>query len=239
MSGARILVIDDERQIHRFLAPALEAAGYDVEQAHTGTEGLRLAAARAPDLVLLDLGLPDEDGQVLLRRLRSFSAVPVIILSARDQEAQKIMALDNGADDYVEKPFGLGELLARIRAGLRHRRMQEGLDTVLQAGGLTLDLDKREVREDGQLVSLSKREFALLEILMRNLGRVVTHRQLLTAVWGPAHAEDLQYLRVYVWHLRQKLNPETMALLINEPGVGYRMLAEMPAGAADGSHHPG
>lgn len=237
MSGARILIVDDERQIHRFLAPALEAAGYAVEQAMTGGEGLRLAASRAPDLVLLDLGLPDEDGQQLLPRLRSFSQVPVIILSARDQEGQKITALDNGADDYVEKPFGLGELLARIRAGLRHRRMQDGLDPVLKTGSLTLDLDAREVREEGRLVSLSKREFALLEMLMRNLGRVVTHRQLLTAVWGPAHAEDLQYLRVYIWHLRQKLSPATMALLINEPGVGYRLLAEPPGDAAAALHH--
>ncbi len=238
MNGARILVVDDEKQIHRFLTPALEAAGYEVEQAMAGSEGLRLAAARAPDLVLLDLGLPDEDGQALLRRLRGFSSVPVIILSARDQEAQKIMALDNGADDYVEKPFSLGELLARIRAGLRHRRMQEGLDAVLKAGGLTLDLEAREVREEGQLLSLSKREFALLEMLMRNLGRVVTHRQLLTAIWGPAHAEDLQYLRVYVWHLRQKLSPATMALLINEPGVGYRLLAEPPMDGAAALRHP-
>jgi two-component system KDP operon response regulator KdpE len=238
MNGARILVVDDEKQIHRFLMPALEAAGYAVEQATTGSEGLRLAAARAPDLVLLDLGLPDEDGQVLLQRLRSFSDVPVIILSARDQESQKITALDNGADDYVEKPFSLGELLARIRAGLRHRRMQDGLDPVLKAGGLTLNLETRDVREDGQLLSLSKREFALLEMLMRNLGRVVTHRQLLTAVWGPAHAEDLQYLRVYIWHLRQKLSAATMALLINEPGVGYRLLAEPATDEAGASHHP-
>jgi two-component system KDP operon response regulator KdpE len=239
MNGARILVVDDEKQIHRFLSPALEAAGYEVDQATTGSEGLRLTAARAPDLVLLDLGLPDEDGQVLLKRLRGFSAVPVIVLSARDQETQKIKALDNGADDYVEKPFGLGELLARIRAALRHRRIQEGVEPVLKAGELSLDLETREVRENGQLLSLSKREFALLEILMRNLGRVVTHRQLLTAVWGPAHAEDVQYLRVYIWHLRQKLSAATMALLINEPGVGYRMLAEPAASAAGASHHPG
>lgn len=238
MTAARILIVDDEKQIHRFLRPALEATGYEVEQAMTGGEGLRLAASRAPDLVLLDLGLPDEDGQTLLPRLRAFSDVPVIILSARDQEAQKIMALDNGADDYVEKPFGLGELLARIRAGLRHRRMQDGLEPVLKAGGLVLDLDKRELRENGLLLSLSKREFALLEMLMRNLGRVVTHKQLLTAVWGPAHAEDVQYLRVYIWHLRQKLAPETMALLINEPGVGYRLLAEAPPAAEIASHHP-
>ncbi len=224
MTRARLLVIDDEKQIHRFLAPALEAAGYEVEQTVTAAEGLRLAASRSPDLVLLDLGLPDEDGQQVLQRLRAFSTVPVIILSARDQESEKITALDHGADDYVEKPFSVGELLARIRAALRHRRMQDGVETILKAGPLSLDLDRREVRENGQVLSLSRREFALLEILMRNLGRVVTHRQLLTAVWGPAHVEDLQYLRVYVWHLRQKLSADTIALLINEPGVGYRLL---------------
>jgi two-component system KDP operon response regulator KdpE len=219
MTRARLLVIDDEKQIHRFLGPALEAAGYEVEQTTTASEGLRLAASRAPDLVLLDLGLPDEDGQQVLQRLRAFSQVPVIILSARDQESEKITALDNGADDYVEKPFSVGELLARIRAALRHRRM-------LKAGPLSLDLDRREVRENGQVLSLSRREFALLEILMRNLGKVVTHTQLLTAVWGPAHVEDLQYLRVYIWHLRQKLSADTIALLINEPGVGYRLLED-------------
>jgi two-component system KDP operon response regulator KdpE len=217
MTRTKLLVVDDEKQIHRFLTPALEAAGYDVEQTTTAAEGLRLAAARAPDLVLLDLGLPDEDGQQALRRLRAFSTVPVIILSARDQE-----------DDYVEKPFSVGELLARIRAALRHRRLQDGLETILKAGPLSLDLDRREVRENGQVLSLSRREFALLETLMRNLGKVITHKQLLTAVWGPAHAEDLQYLRVYIWHLRQKLSADAMALLINEPGVGYRLLEEKP-----------
>ena len=228
MTRSRLLVIDDEKQIHRFLVPALDAAGYEVEQAMTAAEGLRLAASRAPDLVLLDLGLPDEDGQQALQRLRAFSAVPVIILSARDRESEKITALDNGADDYVEKPFGVGELLARIRAALRHRRMQEGVETILKAGPLSLDLERREVRENGQLLSLSRREFALLEILMRNLGKVITHKQLLTAVWGPAHAGDLQYLRVYIWHLRQKVSAGTSALLSNEPGVGYRLLEEKP-----------
>jgi two-component system KDP operon response regulator KdpE len=226
VTRAKLLVIDDEKQIHRFLVPALDAAGYEVERATTASEGLRLAASRAPHLVLLDLGLPDEDGQQVLRRLRAFSAVPVIILSARDQESEKITALDNGADDYVEKPFSVGELLARIRAALRHRRMQEGVETILKAGPLSLDLERREVRENGLPLSLSKREFALLEILMRNLGKVITHRQLLTAVWGPAHVEDVQYLRVYIWHLRQKLSADTIALLINEPGVGYRLLEE-------------
>ena len=197
-----------------------------MEQATSAADGLRLAASRAPDLVLLDLGLPDEDGQQALQRLRAFSTAPVIILSARDQESEKITALDNGADDYVEKPFSVGELLARIRAALRHRRTQDGLETILKAGPLSLDLDRREVREAGQLLSLSRREFALLEILMRNIGKVVTHRQLLTAVWGPAHVEDVQYLRVYIWHLRQKLSADTIDLLINEPGVGYRMREE-------------
>lgn len=229
MSGARILVVDDERQIHRFLAPALEASGYTVQQALTGKEAVRLVAAWAPDLVLLDLGLPDEDGQQVLKRLRLLSTAPVIVLSAREQEAQKIMALDNGADGYVEKPFSLGELLARIRAGLRHRRMQEEVSTVLSAGALTLDLEAHEVRDQGRSVSLSKREFALLETLMRNLGKVVTHQQLLSAVWGPAHTKDVNYLRVYIWHLRQKLSAETMVLLTNELGVGYRLLAK-PAG---------
>jgi two-component system KDP operon response regulator KdpE len=235
MTDARILVVDDERQIHRFLAPALEACGYTVQQALTGKDGVRMVAAWAPDLVLLDLGLPDEDGQDVLKRLRLLSAVPVIILSARGQEAQKITALDNGADGYVEKPFSLGELLARIRVALRQRPMQEGLGTVLSAGSLTLDLEAHEVREDGKLVSLSKREFALLETLMRNLGKVVTHQQLLSAVWGPAHAKDVNYLRVYIWHLRQKLSAETTVLLINELGVGYRLLAKP---AEDGTDMP-
>lgn len=233
MTDLRILVVDDERQIHRFLAPALEASGYQVQQALTGKEALRLVAAWAPDLVLLDLGLPDEDGQNVLKRLRLLSAVPVIILSARGQEAQKIMALDNGADGYVEKPFSLGELLARIRAGLRHRPIQEGSSTVLSAGSLTLDLEAHEVQEDSKLISLSKREFALLETLMRNLGKVVTHQQLLSAVWGPAHTKDVNYLRVYIWHLRQKLSAETTVLLINELGVGYRLLAKPADGGTD------
>jgi two-component system KDP operon response regulator KdpE len=228
VTRAKLLVIDDEKQIHRFLLPALEAAGYEVEQSTTASEGLRLAASRSPDLVLLDLGLPDEDGQQVLQRLRAFSTVPVIILSARDQEGEKITALDNGADDYVEKPFSVGELLARIRAALRRRRTQDGVQSILKAGPLALDLDRRELRENGQLLSLSRREFSLLEILMRNLGKVITHRQLLTAVWGPAHVEDVQYLRVYIWHLRQKLSADTIALLINEPGVGYRLLEEKP-----------
>jgi two-component system KDP operon response regulator KdpE len=222
-SSGRILVIDDEPQMHRFLKPALEAAGFEVERAETGAEGLRLAASRAPDAVLLDLGLPDMDGQEMLLKLRAFSAVPVIVLSARDRETEKIEALDAGADDYVEKPFGLGELLARIRAALRHRLAQQGLAPVFRAGPLEIAFARREVRVDGAAAPLSPREFALLDLLARHAGKVLTHRQLLTAVWGPAHVEDVQYLRVYIGHLRQKLG-SAAALIATEAGVGYRLL---------------
>ena len=218
-----MLVVDDEPQIHRFLRPALDAAGFAVERADTAAEGLRLAATRAPDLVLLDLGLPDLDGQDALARLRAFSKVPVIVLSARDQEGEKIKALDNGADDYVEKPFGVGELLARIRTALRHARAQEGVPEVFRAAGLQVDLARRLVTVAGQPVQLSPREYELLSLLIRNAGRVMTHRQLLTAVWGTAHTGDVQYLRVYVGHLRQKLGDAGLNLITTEPGVGYRM----------------
>lgn len=223
MSGAScILVVDDEPQIHRFLRPALEAAGYAVERADTAMEGLRLAASRAPEAVLLDLGLPDMDGQEALGRLRGFSAVPVIVLSARDREADKIAALDGGADDYVEKPFAVGELLARIRTALRHRRAQDAVPDIVRLPGLEIDFALRKARRDGAALALSPREWELLSLLARNAGRVLTHRQLLTGVWGPAHADDVQYLRVYVGQLRQKLGPAAR-LLATEPGVGYRL----------------
>jgi two-component system KDP operon response regulator KdpE len=222
MSLGRILVIDDEPQIHRFLKPALEAAGYEVERADRADEGLRLAAARAPDAVLLDLGLPDLDGLVVLERLRAFSAVPVIVVSARDRETEKIAALDGGADDYIEKPFGVGELLARIRAALRHRLAAAGTPVVFRAGRLEVDLMARVVRLDSDPVTLSPREYALLALLVQNAGRVLTHRQLLTAVWGPAHTHDVQYLRVYIGHLRTKL--DAGSLIGTEPGVGYRLV---------------
>ena len=226
MSGATILVVDDEPQMHRFLKPALEAAGYRTLRADTAAEGLRLAAARAPEAVLLDLGLPDMDGQDALRRLRAFSAVPVIVISARDREAEKIEALDGGADDYVEKPFGVGELLARIRAALRHARAQDGVAEAWRGGGVVVDLARRQVTAPAGPVQLSRREYDLLEMLVRNAGRVLTHRQLLTAVWGPAHANDVAYLRVYIGHLRQKLGPAGSHLIGTEPGVGYRLLEE-------------
>lgn len=224
MNGFCVLTVDDEPQMHRFLKPALEAAGYRTLRADTAAEGLRLAASRAPDLVLLDLGLPDMDGQDALVRLRAFSAAPVIVLSARDREAEKIRALDGGADDYVEKPFGVGELLARIRAALRHALARDGVTEAWRADGVEVDLARRLVRRDGEAVQLSPREYDLLALLARNAGRVMTHRQLLTAVWGPAHAGDVQYLRVYVGHIRQKLGPAGSRLVATEPGVGYRLL---------------
>ncbi|MBS0561275.1 MAG: response regulator [Proteobacteria bacterium] len=219
----RILVIDDEAQIHRFLRPALEAVGYAVERADTAAEGLRLAASRAPDVVLLDLGLPDMDGMAALGKLRGFSDVPVVVLSARDREADKIAALDGGADDYLEKPFAVGELMARIRAMQRRRLAQEGAPPVFHAGDLAIDLLKRTVRLGETPLALSPREYALLALLARNAGKVMTHRQLLTAVWGPAHVQDVQYLRVYIGQLRHKLGPAGEGLIATEPGVGYRM----------------
>lgn len=222
MISGRILVVDDEPQIHRFLAPALTAAGYVPLRADNAAQALRQAAAQAPDLVLLDLGLPDMDGQEVLRRLRAFSPVPVIILSARDREAEKIAALDNGADDYVEKPFALGELLARIRTALRRSGTATPPSATLHVADLTVMPDAA-YRGDAVL-PLTKREHALLLLLARNRGRVLTHRQLLTALWGPAHTEDVAYLRVYIGQLRKHLGEGAAKLIATEPGVGYRLL---------------
>lgn len=228
----RVLVIDDEPQIHRFLGPALEAAGYAPLRALNAAEGLRLAAERAPALVLLDLGLPDLDGQVVLPRLRAFCAAPVIVLSAREREEQKVAALDSGADDYVEKPFALGELLARVRAALRRAGRRDGtVEAVLRIGPLELDIPSRVARLDGaEPMKLTPREWDLLVALARGgAGRVITQRQLLASVWGPAHVEDTQYLRVYIGHLRQKLGPAAQ-LIRTEPGIGYRFGEESDAG---------
>lgn len=224
LGSQRIIVVDDEPQIHRFLGPALEAAGYAPVRATKAAEGLKLAAERAPSLVLLDLGLPDLDGVEVIPRLRAFTTVPIVVLSARDAEAAKVAALDAGADDYVEKPFALGELLARLRAVLRRAASTlMPANPVLRAGPLEVDLARRTARVDGdEPLKLTPREWDLLAALARGgEGRVITQRQLLTAVWGPAHAEDAQYLRVYVGHLRQKLGAAAR-LIRTEPGVGYR-----------------
>ncbi len=220
---AVILLVDDEPQIHRFLRPTLEAAGYEVARADTGAEAMREAARRKPALILLDLGLPDMDGQDVLVQLCASAATPVIVLSARDRAAEKIRALDSGAGDYVEKPFDTGELLARIRVALRQERGAGEEPEIFQVPPLEVDLVHRRVRVSGAAVQLTPREYDLLALLVRNVDRVITHRQLLTAVWGPAHTADVQYLRVYIGHLRQKLGAQAGALVSTEPGVGYRL----------------
>jgi len=227
-SRPRILVIDDEPQIHRFLGPALDAAGYEPVRADTAEAGLRELARRAPDAVVLDLGLPDLDGKEVLAKARAFYSGPILILSARDRETEKIDALDLGADDYVEKPFGVGELLARLRVALRHAATREGAKPVVVAGDLTIDLVKRLVTRAAEPIRLSPREYDLLAQLVQGAGKVVTHRQLLTAVWGPAHETDVQYLRVFIGQLRQKIEPDptTPSLILTEPGVGYRWMGE-------------
>ena len=229
MSAVRpsILVIDDEPQIHRFLSPALDAAGYEPKRADSGQEGLRGIALWNPDAVVLDLGLPDMDGKEVLVRAREFYAGPIIILSARDREAEKIEALDLGANDYVEKPFGVGELLARIRAGLRQTPDPTAHKGPIVAGEVTIDLERRLVTRNGEAVRLTPKEYDLLGHLARHAGKLVGHADLLTAVWGAAHAADTQYLRVVIGQLRHKLeaDPAQPRLIVTEPAIGYRLQA--------------
>jgi two-component system KDP operon response regulator KdpE len=221
----RVLVVDDEAAILRFLRPALEANNYETTSAGTVAEGIKQIAAGTPDIVLLDLGLPDGDGKDVIRRVREFSDLPIVVLSAREREVEKIEALDLGADDYVNKPFSVGELMARMRAALRHRMERKAETPVLRTGDLEVDAVKHRVMRSGAELKLTPKEFELLSFLARHAGRVVTHRQILTAVWGPAHAEDTQYLRVYVGQLRQKIEdqPEDPRIILTEPGIGYRI----------------
>jgi two-component system KDP operon response regulator KdpE len=223
---ARVLVVDDEPQIRRFLEIGLRAEGFEVAQAATGAEGLAELARRGADLVVLDLGLPDFDGHEVLERIRDWSSVPVIVLSVRAREAEKVRALDGGADDYVTKPFGVPELMARIRALLRHRGGAAGASPVFDDGNLRIDLARRTVEVAGQPVALTRKEFAVLAMLLGAGGRVVTQPHLLREVWGPGHAEDTHYLRVVVARLRQRLGDSAAAprYLRTEPGVGYRFL---------------
>ncbi len=219
------LVIDDEPQMRRLLRIALEGNGYHVVDAATGKDGVLEAAQCRPDIVLLDLGLPDLDGTEVLKRLREWSRVPVVVLSVRDREADKIAALDAGADDYVTKPFSTGELLARLRAALRHSQSSGG-ETVFRTGTLEVDLAARTVRKGEHEIRLTPTEYSLLRLFVTHAGKVLTHRQLLTDVWGP-NAKDSQYLRVHIAHLRDKIEdePARPALIVTEPGIGYRMLA--------------
>jgi two-component system KDP operon response regulator KdpE len=222
----RILVVDDEPQIQRFLRPSLIATGYDVVAAGTGAEALRRLASDSPRLIILDLGLPDMDGKDVLADIRRRTDVPVIVLSARDREAEKIAALDLGADDYVNKPFAIGELLARIRSALRRRTLgTPEAPAIVRVGPVTIDTGLHQARRNDEIVHLTPKEFELLRMLARYCGRVVTHRQILTEVWGPAHGADTQYLRVFIGQLRQKLedDPAAPKLILTEPGIGYRI----------------
>jgi two-component system KDP operon response regulator KdpE len=225
MSEPRVVIIEDDPQLRRFLKAVLGDAGYDVYLAETGERGLIEAGARRPDVILLDLGLPDLDGLEVLARLRRWSSTPVIILSARGEEVGKVRALDAGADDYLVKPFGSDELLARLRVARRHAARTAQGDEVFESGAVRIDLAAHSVLVRGVRVHLTVTEFKLLGELVRAAGRVLTHRQLLTAVWGPTHADDTHYLRLYMAQLRSKLeqDPTDPQLLLTDVGVGYRL----------------
>ena len=225
--AALALVIDDEPQIRRLLTISLEADAYRVLTAATGNEGLVLAAQHRPEIILLDLGLPDLGGLEVLQRLREWTPTPVVILTVQDAEAEKVAALDGGADDYVTKPFNTGELLARLRAARRHSDKSRPAEPVFQCGDLAVDLVARRVTRKGQPVKLTATEYALLRLFIQHAGKVLTHRQILREVWGPPHEEHTHYLRVYLAHLREKLekNPANPTLLLTESGVGYRLIA--------------
>ncbi|EJW11608.1 DNA-binding response regulator KdpE [Rhodovulum sp. PH10] len=221
----RVLLIEDEVAIRRFLKVALPSVGFEVDEADRGRTGIERAATTAPDVIVLDLGLPDMDGKAVVSAIREWSQVPILVLSVRDAETEKIAALDAGADDYVTKPFSTGELSARLRALLRSRRAPASEAAVLQFGRLTIDLARRVVTVDGAEVKPTRKEFDVLALLARHAGRLVTHKQLLTAVWGPAHLGDTHYLRIAIGHLREKLGDDAAApeFIVTEPGVGYRL----------------
>lgn len=220
-----ILIIEDEAPIRKFLRISLEAHSYRVEEARLGSDGMELCAQEKPDLVILDLGLPDINGQEVIRRLREWSQVPIIVLSVRSDESEKVAALDAGANDYVTKPFGISELMARIRAVLRNRTELTPQPAVFEANGLHIDLPAREVSVDGQQVHLSRKEYDLLHLLANHAGQVLTHQRILREVWGPAQEEETHYLRVLIGQLRQKLgdDPSHPRFIVTEQGVGYRL----------------
>jgi two-component system KDP operon response regulator KdpE len=220
-----ILVVDDEPPIRRFLRTSLSAAGYQVVTADDAASGLAGLAREKPDVIILDLGLPDRSGLDVIAEIRQRSPVPIIVLSARDDDRSKVEALDLGADDYLSKPFGMAELTARLRAALRHAYHAQGETSVFVSGNLAVDLASRQVTRDGEPVKLSPKEFELLRHLVAHAGKVLTHRQLLREVWGPAQAEEVQYLRVFIRGLRQKLeaDPTRPAHILTELGVGYRL----------------
>lgn len=227
-SGHLILIIEDEQPIRRFLRASLEGGGYRVQEATTGEEGIRSAISQPPDLVILDLGLPDLDGQEVLKRLREWYQSPVVILSARDQEQQKVQALDHGADDYVTKPFSVGELLARLRVALRHAYPVGSEESVIRIGELEVDLAARLVKVRETQVHLTPIEYKLLTTMIKHAGKVLTHRFLLREVWGPQDSQENHYLRVFVAGLRRKIEADSARprYILTEQGVGYRFTAE-------------
>jgi two-component system, OmpR family, KDP operon response regulator KdpE len=223
--GAQVLIVDDELQIRRFLRISLEANGYHVHETSTGQDAILKTAQLRPDLVILDMGLPDMDGMDVLKRLREWTKIPVIILSVRDSDRDKVAALDAGADDYLTKPFSVEELMARIRTAQRHARPQQD-EAVFTSGGLQVDLTRRLVTVNGEPVKLTPTEYALLRLMIQHVGRVLTHRQILREVWGPEYVNETHYLRVYFAQLRQKIeeNPALPEIILTEPGVGYRLV---------------
>ncbi|MCC6337615.1 MAG: response regulator [Myxococcales bacterium] len=224
-SGPVILLVEDEPQMRRFLRAALSSHAFRLVEAGSGTEAIALATSHNPEVVLLDLGLPDIDGLEVTRRLREFTKVPILVLSARGREDDKVAALDAGADDYVTKPFGTNELLARLRVALRHAQGEAKAEPVFELGSLRIDYARREVTKAGEVVKLTPIEYRLLTCLAKNLGKVLIHRYLLKEVWGPTHGDDTHYLRVYMAQLRRKLEDDASnpTFLLTEPGVGYRM----------------
>ena len=226
-SSPLAILIEDERQIRRFVRTALEAVGWSVAEADTMRQGLATAGTHKPDLIILDLGLPDGDGMQFLRELRGWSKVPVIVLSARVGERDKIEALDGGADDYLTKPFGVGELLARVRATTRRGQSAGAIaDALFEFGDIKVDLSRRTVKKRGEQIHLTPTEYRLLTLLVANAGKVLTHRQILREIWGPSHSEDGHYVRVYMGHLRQKLedDPAQPRHILTETAIGYRLV---------------
>lgn len=221
---AKVLIIDDEPQIRKFLRISLGAQGYEVIEAENGKSGIEKCALETPHLVILDLGLPDLDGQEVLAKIREWSEVPIIVLSVRANEEEKVTALDRGANDYVTKPFGIAELIARVRVILRSRKSEDLTSSEIVSGDLKIDLAAHRVFKGENELKLTKKEFALLTLLARNAGRIVTHQQILREIWGPAQESETHYLRIYIGHLRQKLgdDPLSPTYIENEPGVGYR-----------------
>ncbi|WP_378956514.1 response regulator [Pelosinus sp. sgz500959] len=226
-NGARILVIDDESQIRKLLSVSLKAYGFIIDEATSGQDGINRAAFFKPDLMIVDLGLPDRDGKEIVREIREWSSAPIIILTARDQEKEKIDALDAGADDYITKPFSMGELMARIRVCVRRMTAGES-ESSLNCGGLSIDLIKRHVTVDGHEVKLTPTEYEIIKLLAQHAGRVLTHKQLLKAVWGNSYNDDTHYVRIYVGQLRRKIekDPTQPQYIITESGIGYRLMGQ-------------